>query len=228
LTSDFVSECVDRYEDRLVGFAGLDITNVDAAVAEVRHAVFDLRLTGVAIDPFRLNTGADDRRLDPIYELCQELHVPIIITLGGWPGIPTSLRHAHPLTVDDVAGRFPALTLIATHGAWPFTQDMVAVAWRRENVYFDNSPFHHAPGAGVLVDAAETMVGHKMLYASAYPFAPLAESLDRFCELPFDESVMANVLYGNADRLLRKITADREAVGIPVRPYPGGDRHDEG
>jgi predicted TIM-barrel fold metal-dependent hydrolase len=39
LTSDFVAECVDRYPDRLVGFAGLDITDVDSAVAEVRHAI---------------------------------------------------------------------------------------------------------------------------------------------------------------------------------------------
>jgi predicted TIM-barrel fold metal-dependent hydrolase len=221
LTSDFVAACVEAYPDRLVGFAGIDLGgDLDAAEEDVRHAIEDLGLFGVTLDPFRLDGGgADDPRLDPIYELCVQLRAPVIVTLGGWPGIEVPLRHAHPFTIDEVAGRFPELVIIATHAGWPFPLEMVAVAWRRENVYFDNSPYHVAAGASVLVDAANSMVGHKFLYASAYPFAPLEESLRTFRALPFDPDVRENVLFNNADALLRRISAEREAAGLRIPAY---------
>ena len=96
---------------------------------------------------------------------------------------------------------------------------MIAVAWRRENVYFDNSPYHHAPGASILVDAANTMIGHKMFYASAYPFAPIGESLRRFRELPFEPQVMEKVLYKNADGLMRRVAQARVKAGLRAPLY---------
>lgn len=62
---------------------------------------------------------------------------------------------------------------------------MIAVAWRCENVFFENSFYHFAPSAGALVDAANSMIGDRMLYASAYPFSPISETLERFRALPF-------------------------------------------
>src|SRR5207253_11355797 len=127
--------------------------------------------------------------------------------------------HAHPLTIDDVAAKFPELLIIATHAGWPFPNDMVAVAWRRKNVYFENSPYHYAPGASILVDAANSMIGHKMPYASAYPFAPIEESLRRFRELPFQPEALENVLYRNADELLRRVAEARVAAGLCAPIY---------
>mgnify|MGYP001822795782 CR=1 FL=1 len=83
---------------------------------------------------------------------------------------------------------------------------MIAVAWRRPNVYFENSFYHLAPGAEPLVDAANQMIGDKMLYASAYPFAPL-ETLTGFRQLPFEPEVLDKVLGGNALALLARIGA---------------------
>ena len=75
---------------------------------------------------------------------------------------------------------------------------MIAVAWRNPNVYFDNSFYHFAPGANMIVEAANSMIGHKLLYASAYPFAPLEATLERFKTLPFRPEVLPRVLYDNA------------------------------
>ena len=84
-------------------------------------------------------------------------------------------------------------------------KDMIAVAWRCENVYFENSFYHFAPGAGVIVEAANSMIGDKLLYASAYPFVPLGETLEKFRTLPFLPEVADKVLYRNADALLARI-----------------------
>lgn len=207
LTNEFVAECVSRHPNRIVGFGGIDASNPEKAAAETRRAVRDLKLWGVCFDPFALPGPPDDPAFDPIYRTCAELGVPVVVTLGGWPGIPAPLRLSSPLAIDAVARRFPDLIIVASHAGWPFTQDMIAVAWRCENVYFENSFYHFAPGAGILVDAANTMVADKMLYASAYPFVPLGETLERFRTLAFTPETAEKVLYGNAAKLLERIAA---------------------
>lgn len=213
LTNDFVAECVRAAPDRIVGFAGVDAGNPEAAAEATRRAVRDLGLRGVCFDPFLLQAAPNDERFDVIYRTCSDLGVPAVVTLGGLPGIPTPLRNSNPLAIDIVAKRFPDLVLIASHGGWPFPLEMIAVAWRCENVYFENSFYHFAPGAGVLVEAANTMIGHKMLYASAYPFAPLGKTLRKFRNLPFKAEVADMVLSGNADRLLAQTAARAAAAG---------------
>jgi hypothetical protein len=91
---------------------------------------------------------------------------------------------------------------------------MIAVAWRCENVFFENSFYHFAPIAGALVDAANSMIGDRMLYASAYPFSPISETLERFRALPFTLDVAENMLCSNADKLLRRIANNRAAASV--------------
>ena len=40
-----------------------------------------------------------------------------------------------PIHLDDVALDFPELTLIGSHTGWPWVEEMIALAWKHENVY---------------------------------------------------------------------------------------------
>jgi len=41
--------------------------------------------------------------------------------------------------LDEVALDFPGLTLIGSHGGWPWGNELVAMAWKHPNVYCDCS-----------------------------------------------------------------------------------------
>lgn len=209
LTNDFVAECVRAHPTRLVGFGGVDASDPVRAAAEARKAVQQLGLLGVCFDPFALLAPPDDARFDPIYAACDEMGAAVIVTLGGWPGIPAPLRLSSPLALDAVAQRYPKLVIVGSHAGWPFTAEMIAVAWRNENVFFENSFYHFAPGALALVEAANTMVGDKMLYASAYPFVGIADTLQRFRALPFTPSAAEKVMGGNAAALIARLRKAR-------------------
>jgi predicted TIM-barrel fold metal-dependent hydrolase len=209
LTNDFVADCVRAHPTRIVGFGGVDASDPKKAAQEARRAVETLGLLGVCFDPFALLAAPDDPRFDPIYEACDSMGAAAIVTLGGWPGIPAPLRLSSPLALDTVAQRFPKLVIVGSHAGWPFTTEMIAVAWRCENVWFENSFYHFAPGAGQLVEAANCMIGGKFLYASAYPFVPLGETLARFKALPFAPAVAEKVLGGNAVALIARLRKGR-------------------
>jgi predicted TIM-barrel fold metal-dependent hydrolase len=202
LSAETVAAAVAQFPDRLVGLAGVDLARPESIADDILHAVQELGLRGVCVDPFQVQAAADDPQLEIVYETCENLGVPVVVTMGAMPGVNASLACANPLALDNVALRHPGLVIVGSHSGWPFTSEMIAVAYRHPNVYFENSFYHFAPGAQVLVEAANTLIGAKMLYASAYPFAPLRESLEAFEKLPFSPAVKELVLGGNAARLL--------------------------
>ena len=207
LTNDLGAEWVAPHKDHLVPFGGIDVTDISFALAESERCIEHLGFRGLCIDPFQVGITADHERLSPIYELCEKEGAAVAVTMGGMPGINQPLRCGDPIALDEVAQSHPDLTLIGSHSGWPFTNTMVAVAWRRPNVFFENSFYHFAPGAEILVQAANEMIGKKMLYASAYPFRPIAETLENFKSLGMATEVMADVLYNNAHGVLSRIGA---------------------
>lgn len=209
LTNDFVAECVAAHPQRIVGFGGVDAKDPQGAAKDAEDAIARLGLLGICFDPFALDAAPDDPRFDPIYDVCDRLGAAAVVTLGGWPGISSALRLSNPLALDAVARRFPNLLLIGSHAGWPFTMDMIAAAWRCENLYFENSFYHFAPGADRLVEAANTMIPDKMLYASAYPFVALGETLARFKALAFNDDARDKILSGNARRVLSRLRGNR-------------------
>jgi predicted TIM-barrel fold metal-dependent hydrolase len=52
-----------------------------------------------------------------------------------------------------------------------------------------------------------------MLYASAYPFCPITETLENFQALAIAPEVMADVLYNNAHAILARIGALQTETG---------------
>ena len=63
----------------------------------------------------------DDRSLFPYYEICRELHLPVLTHIG-----PTTatlpFRYTQPQCVDDAAFHFPEVNFILGHAALPITR----------------------------------------------------------------------------------------------------------
>lgn len=206
IPNDFIADIARRYPGRVIGMAGIDpMKPRSATLPEIERAVKKLGLRGVSLDVSRCQMGPNDHRLYPIYERCISLDVPVVFTMGPAAGGRAYLKWNSPLLVDEVAVDLPELKMVCAHAGWPFTQDMIAVAYRHENVYFDNSAYHFMPGADLLIEAANTIIGDKMLFATAFPFNPLKPIVEHFTQLPFKPDVLENVLYRNAARLLKLV-----------------------
>jgi predicted TIM-barrel fold metal-dependent hydrolase len=59
------------------------------------------------------------------------------------------------------------------------------------------------PGMDDYVKAADSWLADRILYASAFPFAPVKEYLEWFRRLPIRPENMKQIMYANAARLLR-------------------------
>ena len=116
-----VLEFCRAYPQKFIGFWGIDPHKKMAAVREIEHVVKDYGMKGIAIDPYLARMPASEARFYPLYSKCCELGVPAFITMAPPPQVPGAiLEYADQRDVDKVARDFPELTLIMSHGGYPF------------------------------------------------------------------------------------------------------------
>ena len=188
----------------LVGVGSIDPHRwgVRAAVKEVERAVRVLGLKAINVEPGFGNPArsCDDPMLFPIYDACDQLGVPVSIMSG--PTAP-SLDTVRPAAVGHVAKSFPNLSIICYHGFYPFVNEIIGVAFRWPNVYIVPDMYIFPPGGGLYVEAANGCLRKQILYGSSYPFRPMAQSIKDYRSLGFKDSVIDDVMYGNASRVLK-------------------------
>ncbi|MDI6711007.1 MAG: amidohydrolase family protein [Thermoanaerobacterales bacterium] len=204
VTNDHIAEIVNKHPDMFIGFAGADPWKGMAAVREIQRAVTELGLAGVSVDPYMHQMYCNDARYYPIYAKCTELGVPVEITAGPGAFVPGAvIDHVAPRYVDFVARDFPELKIIVSHGGYPWVAEMITVALRNRNVYFEISAYETMPGSDLYVKAAnDGLIDKKLLYASAHPFVNFRKCLRTWDNLPFKDEVRRRVMYENAAQLL--------------------------
>jgi hypothetical protein len=115
------------------------------------------------------------------------------------------------LWVDEVACRFPDLTLVCNHGGWPWVLETIAVLWKHDCVFADFggvAPKYMVGETGGWNPMAHWMdrqLSGKILFGSDWPML----RYDRFlAELPLlnlkDES-LARYLRQNAAKLIDRV-----------------------
>lgn len=196
---DFVAE----YPDMFIGFAGVDPHKGMRGIGDLSAAVLEKGMRGAAIDPYLAQIYVNDAKYYPTYAKCCELNIPLIITTGPATLVPNAIMdHVAPRYIDVVARDFPELKIIVSHGGYPWISEMINVAQRNANVYVDLSEYERSPLSEAYIQAANTMITDKVLYASAHPFVDFKTALNTYADLPFTDEAREKIMYGNAAKLL--------------------------
>ena len=79
------------------------------------------------------------------------------------------LKYSNPMLLDDVAVDFPELPIILAHPSFPWQDEALAVACTSRNVYIDLSGWSPKYFPPKLVQYANTLLKHKVLFGSDFP-----------------------------------------------------------
>ncbi|GAB6126245.1 amidohydrolase family protein [Humidesulfovibrio idahonensis] len=198
-----IAAFVKQHPTRFSGIAGLDPHKGMKALDELTRMVTEHGFKGAATDPYLAKIPANHAKFYPIYAKCCELNVPVVITTGPATLVADAvMEHAAPRYIDAVATDFPELKIVISHGCYPWVNEAIMVVHRHKNVYMECAEYEAAPFANGYVEAANTLIGDKLMFASAHPFFDFRDRLAVSNSLPFTPEVRENVLYKNAARLL--------------------------
>lgn len=230
-----ILEFCQAYPQKFLGFWGIDPHKGMAAVREVVHVIKDLGMRGIATDPYLAHCPPSDARYYPIYAKCVELDVPVFVTTAPPAQVPRAIMdYIDPRQIDVVARDFPELTLIMSHGGYPFVNEAIFACMRNANVYMDLSEYELAPMGEAYVQALNTMIGDKVIFASAHPFIEQEDAIRIYQNLPISEETREKVMYKTARKILRldgqsptinakAPTGFNEKFPLPFQPFvPSG------
>ena len=172
LPYETVFEAVKAHPDRFCGLAGLDPTEGMAGVRALTQAVEEYGFVGAHGYPHWYELAPDHAKWYPFYAKCVELGIPIQLQVGQSliyePRRP--LRSVgRPITLDAVACDFPELKLLGIHIGIPWTDEMIAMAWKHPNVYIvadAHAPKHWPPQFVKYIDSYGQ---DKVLFGTDFP-----------------------------------------------------------
>ncbi len=209
-TNEYVAQMRDNHPAAILqAWAAVDPFKGEIALQQARTAIQDLKMLGFHFHPIMGHFSADDRLLYPLWEVINELGVPVMIdvgTTGMGAGLPggrgAKIRHAHPSSIDTLAADFPNLRIIAAHPGWPWVDEMTAIALHKGNVYWELSGWAPKYFPDALKRDARSRLQDKVMFGSDYPSMPYERLFREWKELGYSDSVMEKIFHQNAERLL--------------------------
>lgn len=185
-----------REPDRLVACASVDPRRGMAAVADLRNAV-EAGAAALKLLPFLYDLPPNDRAYYPLYAACVELDIPVLI-LTGHTAVAARNDVGRPGHLDDVALFFDGLTIVAGHAGYPWTEELIGLAWKHDRLFIDTSGHRPRHFPAPLVQFMNTYGRNKVLFGSGYPMIPLTTLVDDALGLGLKPDSLKRFLWGNA------------------------------
>ena len=169
---DRVADICQRYPDRFSGLAGVDPTRGMQGLRDLEYAVKEYGFVGAHLYPHWFGLPPDHARYYPIYAKCCELEIPLMMQVGH------CLRYqrerilpsvGRPITLDQIAIDFPELVLIGIHLGYPWTEEMISVAWKHENVHIGSDAYAPRHWPESFVHFINTWGKDKVLFGTDWP-----------------------------------------------------------
>jgi uncharacterized protein len=155
------------------------------------------------IHPVHAGFPANDRSMYPVYALCQDAGVPLVVHCGTstFPGAAN--RYADPILLDDVLRDFRSLEVVLAHGGRGWWYDAAAfLALAHERVWIELSGLPPSRLRDYYARQSWSRLTRKMIFGTDWPGVPgIARNARAVAGLCPSDEVAGLVLAGNAARV---------------------------
>jgi len=198
ISNEEVAGWVAAHPTRFAGLAAVNLRNPMEAVRELRRCVEDHGFVGLRMLPWLWELPPNDRRYYPLYATCVELGVPFCLQVGHTGPLRTS-EVGRPIPyLDDVALDFPELKIVAGHIGYPWTEEMISLTRKYENVYIDTSAYTAKRYPPELVRYLQADGSKKVMFGSNFPMIAPQKALEDLDSIGMNAEARERFLSGNA------------------------------
>ncbi len=208
IPNDEIAAFAAENSDIMFAFASVDPTRGKEAVDEAQRLIAAGSIRGFKLHPPLQQFHPNDPKVYPFYEVINAAKLPVIFHTGhsgigtGMPGGGgVRLKYGNPMDIDDVAVDFPEMPIIMAHPSVPWQDEAISVCLHKPQVYIDLSGWSPKYFSPTLIQYANTLLKHKMLFGSDYPLIAPDRWLADFEKIAIKDEVRPLILKENAMRL---------------------------
>ena len=206
LPYEIVARAVQQYPNRFSALAGLDPTEGMAGVRAFERVVREDGFVGAHFYPHWFELAPDHARWYPFYAKCVELDVPVQLQVGQSLVYDPARRLrsvGRPISLDNVACDFPELKLVGIHVGIPWTDEMIAMAWKHPNVYIGCDAHSPRYWPAAFVQYINSYGQNKVLFGTDYPVLDFERTRAEIEALGLKPEVLVKLLRDNARALYK-------------------------
>jgi hypothetical protein len=192
----------------MIAFASVNPMRGKEAVDEAARLIRTGGFRGFKIHCNLMQFHANDKRAYPFYEVVNAAKLPIVFHTGHsgiGTGVPggggVRLKYGNPMDIDDVAVDFPDMPIILAHPSFPWQDEAISVCLHKTQVYIDLSGWSPKYFSPTLIQYANSLLKHKVLFGSDYPMLTPDRWLADFANIAIKDEVRPLILKQNAVRL---------------------------
>jgi len=201
-----VYEVCQKYPDRFSGLAGVDPFRGMQGIYDLEKAVKEYGFVGAHLYPHWFGLAPDNAKYYPYYSKCCELDIPIMMQVGHNLVYSKNRRLpsvARPITLDQVAIDFPELALIGIHIGIPWTDEMISMCWKHENVYTAGDAYAPKYWPDSYVHYANSYGKHKVMFGTDWPVIDPERAVNEVNDLGMNDEAKQMLMRDNAVRVFK-------------------------
>ena len=203
---EIVTRACEQYPDRFYGLAGIDPYQGMAGVRALEDAVKNSGFIGAHLYPHWFELAPNHAKYYPFYAKCIELDIPVQMQVGQSLIYSKEMRCrsvGRPIYLDDIACDLPELKLIGSHVGIPWHEEMIAMAWKHENVYICSDAHSPKYWPESLVKYINSYGQDKVIFGTDFPVLRFKRTIDEIDALNLKPQVREKFLYSNAKKLYK-------------------------
>lgn len=195
-----------RHPDRLSGLAGVDPYRGMQGLRDLERGVREYGFVGAHLYPHWFGLAPDHAKYYPYYAKCCELDVPIMMQVGQNLIYSRERRLpsvGRPICLDQVAIDFPELKLLGIHIGVPWADEMIAMAWKHENVFIGVDAYAPKHWPASLVKYLDSYGRGKVLFGTDWPVIDPERAVREINDLKLRPETMRALMRDNALAVFR-------------------------
>ncbi len=196
-----VYEICQKHPDRFSGLAGIDPFRGMDGLKDLEEAVNDMGFVGAHLYPHWCELPPDHAKYYPYYAKCCELDIPIMMQVGHNLVYSRKRRLpsvGKPIYLDQVAIDFPELKLIGIHIGIPWTDEMISMCWKHENVFTAGDAYAPKYWPESFVHYANSYGKNKVMFGTDWPVIDPVRAVKEIEDLGFRKEAKQLIMRNNA------------------------------
>jgi predicted TIM-barrel fold metal-dependent hydrolase len=152
------------------------------------------------------STDLDHALYYPYYARCCELDIPIMMQVGQNLIYQREVRLpsvARPILLDQVAIDWPDLKLIGIHIGVPWTDEMIAMAWKHANVYIGIDAYAPKYIPQALLHFMNSYGADKVLFGTDWPVIDPERAVKEMAAHNFKPAAYDKIMRENALKVFK-------------------------
>jgi predicted TIM-barrel fold metal-dependent hydrolase len=161
---------------------------------------------GAHFYPHWFELAPDHARWYPFYAKCVELDIPVQLQVGQ--SMIYDARYprksvGRPISLDTVACDFPELKIIGIHVGIPWTDEMIAMAWKHANVYIGCDAHSPQYWPESFVKFINSYGQDKVMFGTDFPILRFDRTVQEIEALNIRPGPLKKLMRDNANRLYK-------------------------